>query len=109
LRIDNHSFTFGTDQVRSMRQTAEIELFEVHKNLIRNARRFPGTAGALARIRARILLHQWTTPVSLQIKMDEARKQPVLFALRAHCGRDARAPSNHLTPINSGESSRGNL
>src|SRR6185369_14603079 len=30
LRIDNHSFTLRPDQVRSMRKTGEIKLFEVH-------------------------------------------------------------------------------
>src|ERR1700674_1298398 len=31
LRIDYGSFAFRTDQVRSMRETREIELFEEHK------------------------------------------------------------------------------
>ena len=30
LRIDYGSFTFGTNQVRSMSETSEIELLEIH-------------------------------------------------------------------------------
>src|SRR6185295_6885531 len=50
LRINHHCLPFRTNQVRSMCQTAKIELFEVHMNLPRNAPAFfPGSAGALAR------------------------------------------------------------
>src|SRR5208337_5607990 len=32
LRIDNDALTLRSQQIRGMRQTAEIELFEVHKD-----------------------------------------------------------------------------
>jgi hypothetical protein len=33
LRIDNGRFALRTDQIRSVRQASEIELFEVHSDL----------------------------------------------------------------------------
>src|SRR5689334_9054383 len=44
LRIDNRRLALRTNQVRSVRQTPEIELFELHKSIgpIRSIRPIPG-------------------------------------------------------------------
>src|SRR5712664_3424234 len=77
-----------------MRQTGKIELLEVHETFDEARVAILGPRASRPQPRAKFTIPMDSTSFSSP-KSDEASKN-ALFALRAHCGRDARGPSKSL-------------